>query len=195
MRLAGLLGAAWGAIGVAALLLSAVYRLAPKAMTAYEQGLSTSQWWITAAVVLFLAYAEGYRGFQGGFSPRTAARVRYLRDHPGWTRSLLAPLFAMGFFHATRRTRITAFALSSGMVLLVLLVHRLDQPWRGIIDAGVVVGLVWGLASLAWFTLQALAREDFGASPQVPGREQEVSRIDRRGSSATGARAGRGSAP
>ena len=38
---------------------------------------------------------------------------------------------------------------------LVALVRRLDQPWRGIIDAGVVVGLAWGLAALWIFTARA----------------------------------------
>ena len=64
-------------------------------------------------------------------------------------RSLFAPLFAMGFFHATRATKITAYVLTLAIVVLVILVHRLDQPWRGIIDAGVVVGLGWGVLSLA----------------------------------------------
>jgi hypothetical protein len=168
---AGLLGAAWGLVGVSTLLLFAIYRLAPKAVTAYEQGLSAFQWGVTAAVVLFMAYTEGYRGFQTRFSPRTAARVRYLLDHPSWARTLLAPFFAMGFFHATRRTRITAYALSFGIVILVILVHRLDQPWRGIIDAGVVVGLAWGLLSFWWLAARALRRDDFDASPEVPGPE------------------------
>lgn len=167
----GFIGAAWGLIGVSALLLSAIARLSPKAVAAYDQGLTTLQWGITGAVVLFMVYAEGYRGFQGRFSPRTAARLRYLRDHPDWRRTLLAPLFAMGFFHATRRTRITAFALSFGIVTLVILVHRLDQPWRGIIDAGVVLGLVWGLLSFWWLAARALRRDGFDASPEVPGPE------------------------
>jgi hypothetical protein len=171
-RTFGFLGAAWGVVGVSALLLFAIYRLGQKALAAWEGGLSPFQWGVTVAVVLFMAYAEGYRGFQGRFSPRTAARIRYLRDRPDRWRSLLAPLFAMGFFHATRRTRITAFALTLGIVILVLLVHRLEQPWRGIIDAGVVVGLAWGLATLWWLIFRALTREEFPASPEVPGRER-----------------------
>ena len=164
-----MIGAAWGALGVSALLLFAIYRLAPMAVAAYALGLTRRQWWLTAAVVLFMAYAEGYRGFQNRFSPRAAARVRYLRDHPQPVRSLLAPLFAMGFFHANRRTRITAFSLSFGIVILVILVHRLNQPWRGIIDAGVVVGLGWGVLSLAWFVFRAMTRPNFDVSPEVGG--------------------------
>ena len=40
-------------------------------------------------------------------------------------------------------------------MLLILAVSRLDQPWRGIIDAGVVVGLAWGLMTLWIFTARA----------------------------------------
>jgi hypothetical protein len=121
-----------------------------------------------------MAYTEGYRGFQKQFSPRTAARVRYLRDRPDGLRSLLAPLFAMGFFHATRRTKIVAFALTFGILILVMLVHRLEQPWRGIIDASVVLGLSWGVVSLAASMVAALGRPDYTASPEVPGPSGEV---------------------
>lgn len=171
----GYLGAVWGTLGVAGLLLFAIYRLAPKAVAAYEGGLTTGQWWITAAVCLFMAYAEGFRGFQLRFSPRTAARIRHLRDHPNGLHSVFAPLFSMGFFHATRRTKITAYALTFGIVLLVTLVHRLAQPWRGIIDAGVVIGLSWGMVSLVWFVVLALTRNSFDHSPEVPLSGKETS--------------------
>ena len=87
-------------------------------------------------------------------------------------RALFAPLFAIGYFHATRRTRITAFALSLGIITLVTLVHRLDQPWRGLIDAGVVVGLAWGVVSLVGSIVRALTRETYTASPEVPDPER-----------------------
>jgi hypothetical protein len=170
-RLVGALGVVWAVLGVSGLLLFAIYRLAPKALEAYEHGLSPSQWVIAGATCVFMAYTEGFRGFQGRFSPRTAARIRYLRDHPNAVHSLLAPLFAMGFFHAERRTRITAHVMLFGIVIFVTLVHRLDQPWRGIIDAGVVVGLGWGVVSLAWSIVQALTLPDFAASAEVPRPE------------------------
>jgi hypothetical protein len=74
----------------------------------------------------------------------------------------------MGYFHADRRTRIVAHALTFGIVVLVLLVRLLPQPWRGIIDTGVVVGLTWGLVSLAVFTIRAFAHGRPDASPCVP---------------------------
>jgi hypothetical protein len=167
-RVVGVLGAVWGTIGVSFLLTFAIYRLTPKAITAYEQGLSTAQWAITAVVVIFMAYSEGYRGFQTRFSPRTAARIRYLHDRPNVIRSLLGPVFAMGFFHATRRTKVIAYGLTFGIIILVILVHMLDQPWRGIIDAGVVVGLGWGVLTFWWCLVRAFSSPEFDASPEVP---------------------------
>jgi hypothetical protein len=174
----GYLGAAWGAVGVLALLGFAVYRLAPKALAAYEGGLSKGQWVVAGLFCVFMAYSEGYRGFQDRFSPRTAARIRYLRDRPRLLHTILAPLFAMGYFHATRRTKITAYALSGGIVLLVSLVHLLEQPWRGIIDAGVVLGLGWGIATLTWSVARALTQPVFEVSPQVPD-QRECSQLGR----------------
>ena len=36
------------------------------------------------------------------------------------------------------------------LVLLIWWVRSLPQPWRGIVDGGVVLGLVWGLAVIWW---------------------------------------------
>jgi len=168
MRLVGQIGSAWGAVGVVGILSFAIYRLAPKAVDAFELGLSPIQWLVAALFILFMAYGEGYRGFQVRFSPRTAARIRYLRDRPSVLRTLFAPLFSMGFFHATKRLKITAYGMTSLIVVFVLLAHQLDQPWRGIIDAGVVVGLGWGVLTLIAHTIQALTRPSFEQSPETP---------------------------
>ena len=154
-------------MGVSALLIGAIYRLTPIALTAYQGQLTRAQGWLAALYCLFMLYSEGYRGFQQHFSPRTAARIRYLRDHPDGVRSLLAPLFAMGFFQATRRTKIAAYGLTVGVAILVLIVQQVPQPWRGIIDSGVVLGLSWGMVSFAHSTRQALTRAEFDVSPEV----------------------------
>ena len=167
MNWTGRLGATWATLGVTAMLLFAIVRIAPRAIAAYETGLDTTHWIVFAVFAAFMAYSEGYRGFQRRFSPRTAARVRYLRDRPDLLRSLLAPVFAMGFFHANRRTRIIAYGLSFGIVLLVLLVRLLEQPWRGIVAAGVVLGLTWGIVSLAVSIVTELTRDEYSVSPEV----------------------------
>jgi len=161
------LGAAWGAVGITAVLVLAIVRIGPRALAAYETHLDTTQWIVAVVFAVFMAYSEGYRGFQLRFSPRTAARVRYLRDRPDLLRSLLAPFFAMGFFHANRRTRAVAYGFSLGIVVLVLLVRMLEQPWRGIVAMGVVLGLTWGIVSLAASIVTALTRDEYPVSPEV----------------------------
>ena len=158
----------WGLAGVFFLLGYAVFRLAPRAKVALESDLSLWHWVVLGLWTVFMLIGEGYRGFQKKFSPRTAARVRYLRDHPHPIRTLLAPLFCMGYFHATRKTRIVSICLTLGIVLLVVLVSLAPQPWRGIIDFGVVLGLAWGIISLLIFTVQALTRKDYPHSPETP---------------------------
>ena len=161
-------GALWGVSGVLLLLGSAVYRLTPLAIEAFSYDWTWRHWCSLALMTFFMAYAEGYRAFQQGFSPRVAARARYLRDHPNFVHALLAPLFCMAYFHAPRRRRITSISVTAGIVILVVLVRLLPQPWRGIIDGSVVVGLAWGLVSLTLFGYRALMAEQFPFSPEVP---------------------------
>ena len=106
-----------------------------------------------------MAYSEGYRGFQQGFSPRAAVRVRYLCDHASWLETVLAPLFVLSYFHAQRRRQIISLVLTLLIVCLVLVVRLIPQPWRGIIDIGVVVGLTWGVLSFAVCVWKELRRD------------------------------------
>lgn len=158
----------WGFSGVVALLGYAVYRLVPRAAEALNTPLTPVQWVFLIGFALFMLVAEGYRGFQKKFSPRTAARVKYLHDHPGILHVILAPFFCMGYFHAKRKTRITAIALTAGIVLLVVLVGYLPAPWRGLVDFGVVLGISYGILSLVVFTAKAFLEKDFPHSPEVP---------------------------
>jgi len=164
----GTFGALWGVSGVLLLLGSAVYRLAPLAVDAFTHELAWHHWAVLVFFVLFMAYAEGYVGFQQRFSPRVAARARYLKEHPRTILVLLAPFFCMGYFHATRRRQITSLSLTVGIILLIILVRFLPQPWRGIVDAGVVIGLAWGMISLLIFSVQAFGEGSFPYSPEVP---------------------------
>lgn len=158
----------WGLAGVFFLLGFAVYRLVPRAIEAVEMGLSTWQWTILTLWTMFMAVAEGYGGFQKRFSPRTAARARYLREQPSTMRVLLAPLFCMGYFHATRRVQIISISLTAAIVAMIILISFCSQPWRGIIDFGVVVGLAWGMISLAGFAWKSLTGSEFKYSPDTP---------------------------
>ncbi len=166
----GILGALWGVSGVVLLLGSAVYRLAPIALEGLQRKLEWQHWLFLLFVLTFMAYAEGYRAFQQGFSPRVAARARYLAERPNLLHIVFAPLFCMAYFHASKRRMITSISVTAGIIVLIILVRLLAQPWRGIIDAGVVVGLAWGLITLLFFGIKALSADHFGYSPDVPER-------------------------
>lgn len=167
-QLLGNVGAFWGIAGVSAILSGAIYRLSVITIDGLSQPLSWYHWLSALACVLFMAYSEGYKGFQLQFSPRVAARSLYLRDNPTPLYVLLAPLFCMGYFHTTRKRQITSIVITLLIICIVQLAHMLIQPWRGILDLGVVVGLTWGLVSLLAFAIAALTRPGFSYSPELP---------------------------
>jgi hypothetical protein len=167
----GLLGAVWGLVGVTVLLGGAIYRLTPWAIEAFSYSFTPFQWVVLVGFTLFMLIGEGYRGFQKNFSPRVAARARHLAGHPTSLRVLLAPLFLMGFFGATRRRKIATWSLTTGIALLVLGVRLLEQPWRGIIDLGVVLGLAWGLVALLGFTFRAFSGREFSFPADLESSE------------------------
>lgn len=146
----------WGIGGVILLLGFAVFRLSPMAFALSGFGLSPLHWAALLLCILYMAYAEGYKGFHQAFSPRVVVRAAYLRDNPRPDLVLLAPLFCMGYIHATRKRQILSISLTLLIVVFVLIARQLPQPWRGILDAGVVVGLTLGIASILGFMIQNL---------------------------------------
>lgn len=166
--LAGQLTAIWAVLGFSLLLLQALYRLSPMVQNMLQEPL---QWWHWALIALwmsFMGYTEGYKGFQKAFSPRFAARAQWLKHYPGGVlRTLFAPFFCMGFFGATKKRKIVAWALNIGIILLIIVIRQLTQPWRGIVDTGVLLGLTWGLLSVLYYSFQTLIQGKIGVSPEV----------------------------
>lgn len=151
------LTASWGVLLVSLLLLQALVRLTPRALEPWQTGqMGLGQQALYIGWALFNVYAEGYRGFQKRFSPRVVARAFHLGRHPRGLFVLLALPYCMSLFHATRRQRIVSWTLIVAITTVVLLVRMLPQPWRGIVDGGVVVGLGWGLASIWVFWVRGL---------------------------------------
>ena len=61
--------------------------------------------------------------------------------------------------------------LTIGIIAIIWAVKWLSQPWRGIIDAGVLVGLTWGLITVLISTQQAFSdtpTQPFPYAPEVP---------------------------
>lgn len=164
IRAAGL----WGILGVVALLGEAIVRLLPLALDLLGRSMSVIEVTVLVAWVLAMTIAEGYRGFHLQFSPRVVARAMYLEAHPRPLHVVLAPLYCMGLVHATRRRLITSWLLTIGIVAIVLLVRRLPQPWRGIVDAGVIAGLSCGLLSIVYFTVRGLRGAAMPVAADVP---------------------------
>lgn len=160
--------AAWGIAGVVAVLVSAIVRLTPLAIEPLQTGMTSLQWGLYVGWSLFNAYAEGYKGFQRAFVPRSVARAFYVARHPRLLHVILAPLFCMGLFFASRKRLILSWGLVIGVTALVSLVRGLDQPWRGIVDAGVVIGLAYGTGALVVAFVRVLLGAPITVSPQVP---------------------------
>lgn len=171
----GRLAFVWGIGGICVLLGFALYRLVPFAiepLIAVEPpygAMSTAESVAYAVSVIVLAYSEGYRAFQKGFSPRVVKRALHAAREPTLARVLFAPAFCMGLFDAERRRLIVSWCTSLGVLCLVLLVSQLPAPWRSIVDAGVVAGLSWGLASILWFTVRGLIGHPPSIPSDVPG--------------------------
>ncbi len=161
----GMAAAVWGIIGFTALIGNAVHRLGPRALDTFRHvHLSAVQWGVASVWMLFMIYSEAYRGFHQQFAPRFAARALHLARTPRTIPVIIAPLFCMGLFFATKKRLIVSWCVTSGIVVLILGVRQLADPWRGIVDGGVVVGLILGTLSLYYWFARGLG----GAALPVP---------------------------
>ena len=163
----GAIASCWGIIGFYSLVIFAMVRLSAHTLEAFDQPFTLVQWFVLLVSLVFMAYSEGYKGFQKSYSPRFAARVHYLSSQANGLQLVLAPLFCMGFFNAPKRRIISSVLLSSMIVTFVLLFKLVPQPWRGILDAGVVLGLIWGLITTALCCYQAFMTSKPIADPEV----------------------------
>ncbi len=161
------LGAIWGILGLTLIFIPSIYRALPYVVEALKYNLSYLQWVALVVWCMFMVVTEGYRGFQKQFSPRVASRMLYLLDKPKNIDLLLAPLFCMGYFHATRKRLMVMWSLTFGIALIVFIVRHFSQPWRGIVDLGVVIGLLYGLVSTYYFMFLALKTGRSDVDPEV----------------------------
>lgn len=73
------------------------------------------------------------------------------------THKFLAPAFCIGYFHGTRKRVISSWCVTTIIFLVVVGVKRLGNPYRAIIDAGVIVGLAIGVLSILCIFAKSLA--------------------------------------
>lgn len=165
------LGVIWGIGGIIGLLTYSVFHLAGLGIEAFAYTWDWRHWTVFVLNTAFMAHSEGYKGFQQAFAPRVVARAQTLIDSPSLLRLLLAPLFCMGYFHATRRRLISVYVLTIAIVSFIVIFQYISQPWRGILDWGVVVGLAWGITSIAVFAVKAWLGLGPAYSAELPDSE------------------------
>lgn len=87
---------------------------------------------------------------------------------PVWHKAL-APAFCIGYFHGTKARVISSWVVTSVIFLVVIGVRRLPNPYRAILDAGVIVGLMWGIISvLVLFVLSLRSGKPPQYDPSLP---------------------------
>jgi hypothetical protein len=160
----------WGLAGVLALFARAIIRLTPYAWQPIADGsLSALHIALYVAWIAFNAYSEGYRAFQKSFCPRVVGRAYHLARNPRPMHALLAPFYCLSLFHANRRGLTVAWIMLAVITILIALLRITPQPWRGIIDGGVVVALAWGMLALIVMGARALAGTPPKAKLNLPG--------------------------
>eukprot|EP00531_Pseudo-nitzschia_arenysensis_P018705 CAMPEP_0116147252 /NCGR_PEP_ID=MMETSP0329-20121206/17649_1 /TAXON_ID=697910 /ORGANISM="Pseudo-nitzschia arenysensis, Strain B593" /LENGTH=332 /DNA_ID=CAMNT_0003643155 /DNA_START=103 /DNA_END=1101 /DNA_ORIENTATION=- len=159
-------GAFWGSFGVIYILARAITRVLPMALEPFSYQadlalvLSPLQWCSYALSCFVFAYAEGYKGFHKKFAPLVVKRSFTLiigtRQGNNPLNYFLAPLYSMGLWGATKKRLIVSWGVTTGVALLVAIVKKLPQAPRCILDAGVVVGLTIGSASILYHFARSL---------------------------------------
>ncbi|MCP4202314.1 MAG: hypothetical protein GY769_10305 [bacterium] len=180
MRTLGKIGFVWGVGGVLLLLVDALFRLTPIAVQAFSGQLSRLHWIVLLGWTALMLVVEGYRGFHTSFSPRVVARALYLLDDPRWRDVLLAPFFCMSLYRTTRRRLVASWGMTAGIVSLILIVRSLSQPWRGLVDLGVVAALSVGFVSTVLWLVHGLKGRTMPFSPEL-GEPMDESERETRG--------------
>lgn len=150
----------WGIGGVVLLLVSALLRLTPFALEPLRTGALTP-WQLLVYVTWagFMAYSEGYRGFQMQFSPRVVRRAFELPAAGSPWYRVFGPFYCMSLIGAPPREQKRARIVFFSIVAVVCAVRLMPQPWRGVVDGGVVVGLGWGVVATVMLFVHEQAKD------------------------------------
>jgi hypothetical protein len=138
----------WAVAGVAALFARASWQLGQRGAATIAAGLHPVEWLALAVLTGLFVYGEGYRALQRKWVPHLYIRVGQLAGERSAAYRLLAPLYAMSLIGAAPKAMLRAWLGVAAIICAVLVVSRLPDPWRGMVDVAVASALVWGLAAL-----------------------------------------------
>lgn len=145
-----------------------------------KRDLTSGQWAGYAAIALSIWLFEGIGAFQRSFSPMVVRRGQELNASSRCHEILLAPFFSAGLFAATPKRLIKSWLLMAILIPgLAVTVPHLPYPWRGAVDAGVVLGLGWGTAVILYLGLQGLVTgKTLERSAELPSDRECVMQAD-----------------
>lgn len=161
------IGAIWGIGGVATLLGFAIWRLLPYATELLTFELPLWQLIVLVIWCVFMIYTEGHQAFGKQLAPRVVARAQHISQHGNWNMIILAPLYCIGYFGAPKKRIIASYIVIVAIVSLVIAVRFVPEPWRAIIDAGVILGISCGIGYLLFYSLRALKTRKLVADPEI----------------------------
>jgi len=157
----GVVAVIWAIIGLLILLGFACWRLSAYTIESFSMPLNWMHWVVFIGFTIFMAHGEGYKGFQKKFSPRFAARAKYLLHNTTLLQLIFAPFFCMAYFHAPKRRVIATCALTAMIIVFIFTFRLIPQPWKGLLDFGVVFGLAWGMVSTIIYCIKAFTDDSF----------------------------------
>jgi hypothetical protein len=64
-----------------------------------------------------------------------------------------------------------SWSFIAALIAVIWWVRSLPQPWRGIIDGGVVLGLIWGLGVIWWLFLGYVRGREMPPPGDLPPQE------------------------
>lgn len=147
----------WATSGIIILFAEAAWRLTLRGADAVRSGLTPFEWFALVLITAAFVYGEGVRALQMKWVPYVLARIERLRKERRLRYSLAAPLYAMSLIGPPRGALLRAWAGVAAIISAVLVVSRLPDPWRGIVDIAVAAALVWGASALAYGAVRMLS--------------------------------------
>lgn len=138
----------WAMVGVSLLFAEPTLRLGVRAARTVAAGLRPGEWAGLVVIASVLLYTEGRRALQKRLAPKVVQRALALGRQPSLGAVALAPLYVLSLVGAGWRELSRAWLGVALIAAAVVIVRMLPAPWRGIVDGGVSLALLWGLVSL-----------------------------------------------
>ncbi len=141
----------WGLLGIILIFALAITRLSPSIIVLFDQQLHLVHWIFGIIYLSIMVVIKGYLVLQLRFAKKVLNRLSLLEARGSKVERVLAPFFCMSFFHAPRRQMFVSYFIIIFIVILAVFSKKIPIIFRGIIDLGVSLALIWGIISLFYY--------------------------------------------